>query len=100
MVGTFGWRFGSAGILVSMLTLAGLAASQSARAWSEDVVNNCTNDYLAYCKQHSPESTELRYCMEAHRNQLSKQCISALVDAGEVPKKYLANVPQSQQPKK
>jgi hypothetical protein len=100
MNGTCGWRNRCAGIAFSLLTLAGFAASSSARAWSEDVITNCTGDYLAYCKQHSPESTELRYCMEAHRDKISKQCISALVDAGEVPKKYLANVPQSQQPKK
>jgi len=71
-----------------------LGLSGVARAWDENIVINCTDDYFAYCKQHSPESAELRYCMEAHRNELSKQCVKALLDAGEVPKKYLANAPQ------
>jgi hypothetical protein len=100
MNGTWGQRTLAAGIAVSMLTLAGFAVSSSAMAWSEDVITNCTGDYLAFCKQHSPESVELRYCMEAHRDQISKQCIQALLDAGEVPKKYLANAPQSRPQKK
>jgi hypothetical protein len=99
MYGTFGQRALAAGISVSMLALAGLAAAPSAMAWSDDIINHCTGDYLTYCKEHSPESAEVRYCMEAHRNQISKQCIQALLDAGEVPKKYLANAPQSR-PKK
>jgi hypothetical protein len=94
-----GRRMLAAGISVSLLTLAALAAPQSALAWSDDIIRNCTEDYFAYCKEHSPESAELRYCMEAHRNQISKQCVKALINAGEVPKKYLANVPQSQQKK-
>ena len=69
------------------------AHATSARAWDETIIKNCTDDYFAYCSTHSPDSPELRYCMEAHRNQLSKQCVKALLDAGEVPKKYFANGP-------
>ena len=61
----------------------------AAGAYDERVKSACTEDYLAYCSQHAPESVEVRYCMEAYRNQLNKQCVKALVDAGEVPKKYL-----------
>jgi hypothetical protein len=86
-------------VALSVLAVTGFATAQPAVAWSEDITNNCAGDYLAFCKQHSPESTEVRYCMEAHREKISKQCIKALVDAGEVPKKYLANVPQSQSKK-
>ncbi len=91
-------RLASAAAAVALL-MGGLAGTGSARAWSEDIIRNCTEDYFAYCKEHSPESAELRSCMEAHRNKISKQCVKALIDAGEVPKKYLANVPQSQQKK-
>ena len=81
---------GSAAIAAT-LGLASLmvAWATPSRAYNDNVVKNCLDDYLAYCKQHPPESTDLRYCMEAHRNELSKQCIYALVDAGEVPRKYL-----------
>ena len=88
----------SAPAAAALLTMS-LAGLGSAHAWSEDIIRNCTEDYFAYCKEHSPESADLRYCMEAHRNKISKQCVKALIDAGEVPKKYLANVPQSQQKK-
>lgn len=84
------------GELTSRARLAGigvafgmLAAIGTAAAYDEAVVSNCADDYFTYCKQHSPESLEVRYCMEAHRNELSKQCVKALVDAGEVPRKYL-----------
>jgi hypothetical protein len=83
---------------VAIVCAAGMSL-RPALAWNDAIVDACSGDYLAYCKQHNPESPEVRYCMEAHRNELSKQCIKALVDAGEVPKKYLANVPQSQQKK-
>ena len=66
-----------------------VAAASAVQAYSDQVVENCTEDYFAYCKQHMPESVEVRYCMEAHRNELSKRCVQALIDAGEVPRKYL-----------
>ena len=80
-------RLGScAGAVVALL----LVGATAAHAVDESVKQFCTDDYMAYCSQHAPESTEVRYCMEAHRNELSKQCVKALVDAGEVPKKYLS----------
>jgi hypothetical protein len=99
MTFSFDRRLLASATAAAALLAVSLASSGAARAWSEDIIRNCTEDYFAYCKEHSPESAELRYCMEAHRTKISKQCVKALVDAGEVPKKYLANVPQSQ-PKK
>jgi hypothetical protein len=99
MNGSMGRQMLAAGACAAAVILATGLSSRAAQAWSDEIVNACTGDYLTYCKQHNPEGPEVRYCMEAHRNQLSKQCIKALVDAGEVPKKYLANVPQSN-PKK
>lgn len=69
---------------------AAMAASIfGALAYDEKVEKDCGDDYLAYCSKHAPESAELRYCMEAHRDQLSKQCVKSLVEAGLVPRKYL-----------
>ena len=65
------------------------ATSQVAYAYSDRVTQSCGSDYQAFCSQHAPESSALRYCFEASRNKLSQQCINALVDAGEVPRKYL-----------
>ena len=80
-----------------MLTLATVtttwallaAALQPAKAYSDTVTAQCSSDYQNYCSQHPLGSSALRYCFEANRNSLSQQCINALVDAGEVPRKYL-----------
>lgn len=61
----------------------------SAADLDENVAKNCIGDYLAYCSRHDPNSAETGYCMEAHREQLSKRCVKALLSAGLVPKKYL-----------
>jgi hypothetical protein len=70
-----------------------LAATTAARAWDENIIRNCTEDYFNFCSAHSPDSPELSACMEAHRHQISKQCVKALIETGTVPKKYLANSP-------
>lgn len=81
------------GAMFGIAVAIGVIGVMPRPAWAVDdrVAQSCTNDYFAYCKQHSPESSEVRYCMEAHRHQLSKQCVKALIDAGEVPRKYLTD---------
>ena len=79
----------------STLTLAALASAMtvlsvsSASALSEKVRKACAGDYQNYCSQYAPETSELRSCFESNRKGLSKICINALVDAGEVPSRYL-----------
>lgn len=68
---------------------AGLLAAEPASAYSQKVKKACDGDYYRLCSQYPPESTELRRCFESQRKALSRVCINALVDAGEVPKKYL-----------
>jgi hypothetical protein len=87
-----------ASVTATCAILAFLMSAGAARAWNDEIVKNCADDYFTYCKQHDPDGPEVRYCMEAHRTKLSKQCIQALVDAGEVPKRYLVN--NQSQPKK
>jgi hypothetical protein len=67
---------------------AGLVAT-SASAYSAKVRKACAGDYQNFCSQYQPDSTELRRCFESNRKGLSHFCITALVDAGEVPAKYL-----------
>jgi len=71
---------------LAALTLAGLASSAS--AYSDKVQNYCKDDYLTFCSEHPAGSTGMRRCMEAHGKQLSSRCINALVDAGELPRKF------------
>lgn len=51
---------------------------------SQKVKRACKNDYLAYCSQHAVGSPALRTCMRSAHNSLSKTCLEALVDDGEV----------------
>ena len=73
-------------------TIAALLAStmlvSQAQAYSSRVQNSCKNDYLSFCSAHAVGSTGARRCMEANGKSLSSTCISALVDAGEIPRKY------------
>lgn len=76
----------------STLALAGalsLAAAGSASAYSSAVRKACAGDYQNFCSQYVPESAQARRCFESNRKSLSKYCVSALVKAGEVPRKYL-----------
>lgn len=45
---------------------------------------NCASDYYSYCSQHSIGSPGLRKCMRANGPRLSKACINALIEDGEV----------------
>lgn len=67
----------------------GLASTVSAGAYSQKVKDACAGDYQNYCSQYIPESARARRCFEANRKSLSKICVSALVEAGEVPRRYL-----------
>lgn len=57
-----------------------------ATGYSDKVQRSCKNDYLSFCSAHPVGSTSMRRCMEANGRQLSKACVNALVDAGEIPR--------------
>lgn len=76
--------------LAAAVLLAGIALpATGANALSKKVRNACGLDYQDFCSQHHPDSSAARRCFESNRRSLSKGCIRALVDAGEVPAKYL-----------
>ncbi len=60
-----------------------------AEAYSKKVKDACAGDYQNFCSQYAPDSSQLRRCFESNRKSLSRYCVNALVDAGEVPAKYL-----------
>lgn len=66
-------------------------AAQPADAVSQRVKNACKNDYFRHCPAYNVGSPQLRTCMTkaGKRKQLSRVCLRALIDAGEVPRKYL-----------
>ncbi len=74
---------------VAALTVFGSALPTPASAYSDRVQNNCKGDYLTFCSAHAIGSTGMRQCMESNGKNLSPKCVSALVDSGQIPKKYV-----------
>lgn len=78
--------------VLSAAAVAGAALLLTApaiAAYSAKVRKACSNDYETFCSQYPPDSTELRRCFESNRKGLTYQCVTALVDAGEVPARYM-----------
>ncbi len=71
----------AAGGLVSLVLLA-----TQAFAYSEAVINACTDDYLAHCSAYDENSAQGERCMRAVGGKLSQGCVNALVASGEVSK--------------
>jgi hypothetical protein len=72
-------------IAASTLALIGAATTAGdAFAVSLGVQLACATDYYAHCSAYSPDSPQVRSCMRAVGNGLSKRCVRALVAAGEV----------------
>lgn len=61
----------------------------SAFAYSQKVKDACSADYASLCGKYKQGSSELRRCFESNRRVLSSECVQALVNAGEVPARYL-----------
>lgn len=82
-------KFEGALMSCAVMAASALFASTAADAYSSKVKHACAGDYQNFCAQYVPDSTELRRCFESNRKGLSRICISALVNAGEVPARYL-----------
>jgi hypothetical protein len=76
---------------LACLTVVALSALATipAKAASSKVTRACASDARRFCPSDKKDSPSLRYCMEAKAEYLSKTCVRALEDAGEVPRGYL-----------
>ncbi len=84
------WASGLYGCLfVAVAATTAIAVPVSAHAVTKRVEINCKRDYKRFCSKYSIGTTALRKCMEANGRRLSRKCFRALVDAGQVPRKYL-----------
>jgi hypothetical protein len=75
-------------VLAASVVIALQAGSASAVSFA--VQRACMADYFAYCSSHSVGSASLRRCMSDAGPRLSKRCVNALIDAGEVSKSEVA----------
>ena len=68
----------------SGLALFCFAGAAHADRYSKAVQKACGADYHKYCGDYGLESAALRVCMDKAGNSLSKGCVNALVQSGEV----------------
>ena len=66
---------------VSVFFFAGAALADS---YSKAVQQSCAADYHKYCGDYGLESAALRFCMDKAGKSLSKACVKALIQSGEV----------------
>jgi len=70
--------------LIAVLSVAGFAYAAHAAPVTKAVQQACGTDYKKYCGEYGLETAALRSCMDRAGHSLSKTCVNALVDAGEV----------------
>lgn len=79
MRNAFSWLFGA-----TFGLCCALAAPPAAHAVDPAVSHACKGDYLRHCAGLPLDSPDLRRCMRKVGENLSKPCLVALVNAGEV----------------
>jgi hypothetical protein len=70
--------------VTSGLVLLCFAGAAHADRYSKAVQKACGADYHKYCGDYGLESAALRVCMDKVGNSLSKSCVNALIQSGEV----------------
>jgi len=73
-------------LLLASILLAFSVGSATQHTYSKAVQKACANDYHRHCPQYGIETEALRLCMDKAGQALSRTCVDALVDAGEVSK--------------
>jgi adenylate kinase len=71
------------GFFICIFTISFVAAGQ-AHAVSQRVRNACRDDYHRFCSAYAVGTPELRQCMTRVGSGLSRGCINALLETGEI----------------
>ena len=69
-------------ILIGVLFAFEASAEQS--RYSKALQQACMADYKKLCGEYGIETAALRTCMDKNGHSLTKTCLNALIDAGEV----------------
>ena len=72
------------GLLIAAVVIACFACAAQAETYSKIVQQSCRDDYKKFCSEYGIESTALRSCMDRAGKALSKACVHALIQSGEV----------------
>jgi hypothetical protein len=70
-------------MMVLWVVFAFAAAAEQSR-YSKALQQACVADYKKYCGEYGIETAALRTCMDKNGHSLTKTCVRALIDAGEV----------------
>jgi hypothetical protein len=73
-------------VAVLLVSSTGTARAEKSYTYSKAVQQACTSDYHQHCGEYGIETAALRLCMDRAGHSLSKTCVNALVDAGEISK--------------
>jgi len=74
---------GAATVLAAVAVTAG-----GASAYSKRVKSACKSDFYRFCPAYGENSPQLKACMRSAGGNISRRCIDALADSGEIPRKY------------
>lgn len=77
--------------LFALASLAAFAATAALADVNEEVRNACRDDYHKHCDKLEVGSEELRACMRSKATELSKECLTALVNNKEVTQEDIEN---------
>jgi hypothetical protein len=71
-------------LLIASVFITFLFCPAQADSYSKAVQKSCAADYHKYCGEYGLESMALRGCMDRAGKSLSKACVKALIQSGEV----------------
>lgn len=72
------------GLVAALAAAASVLSVAEASAVSARVKVACSSDYFAHCSMHKVGTPGVRQCMRAAGPKLSKRCLNALINEGEV----------------
>lgn len=73
---------------IAVAALAALGTAGAASAYSGRVKAACKTDFYRFCPSYKVGSPQLRACMRSAGGNISRRCVDALADSGEIPRKY------------
>jgi hypothetical protein len=71
-------------IVLAFVISSLVTALPSAAQYSEVVKRSCRNDYKRFCSTYALDDPALRKCMDKAGPSLSRNCVIALVNSGQV----------------
>jgi hypothetical protein len=82
-------RFHASLLIGSLSILVFISPAQSAPDITQAVSQDCRWDYQKFCNEYGIGSALLNYCFRNNGAKLSRACVNALIQAGDVSKNYV-----------